>query len=469
MRGAEFFSPDRDGGSAPSIREEPVIRWSTDRRLDVAITLSWLAGAYFWVRPIVDADGCGIFGLYMPGEFVRAFGATAAGLILFSIRRAEASERLRRSFRWFAAGVSLVLAWSAAEWTFHRWGPPWKAEPALTPVFDFTEAYNVSDPELGYRHKPGFHWEGMAFDHPSAHRVDWRIDENGFRNRSLPDRAEFLLLGDSFAEAPNMPEEKTFIQRLAAITGKPAVNLGRSYSGPCEQSITLHRYGERFRPAIVVWQLFEGNDVLDALLFLRNGPKPPAVVKEESNPAWSPERSLIRRLLGLLWVDKGLDSTGLWGTFQTDDGEEVGIQMDYPYRPWPDPRSEPAEWEGAWTEVVRRFEEIVRWCREHEARLVLLHLPIKLRAFGPACRFEESDLPRLGELRAGGGWDDHTGLATRLDALCRETPEVLYLDATPPLREAAKRGELIYSRVFDTHLDVAGHEVVAREILKILE
>jgi hypothetical protein len=45
------------------------------------------------------------------------------------------------------------------------------------------------------------------------------------------------------------------------------VNLGRGAYGPQQELIVLKRYGLAYRPRVVIWQLFEGNDLADARQF----------------------------------------------------------------------------------------------------------------------------------------------------------------------------------------------------------
>ena len=54
----------------------------------------------------------------------------------------------------------------------------------------------------------------------------------------------------------------------------------------------------------------------------------------------------------------------------------------------------------------------------------------------------------------------------RIALLC-ERLDVPFLDATPALREASRRGELVYQPL-DTHLSARGHELVAGQIVAFL-
>ena len=45
------------------------------------------------------------------------------------------------------------------------------------------------------------------------------------------------------------------------------INLARGAYGPQQELIVLKRYGLAYEPRFVVWQLFEGNDLVDAEAF----------------------------------------------------------------------------------------------------------------------------------------------------------------------------------------------------------
>ena len=124
-------------------------------------------------------------------------------------------------------------------------------------------AYNVADDELGFVRKPGVSWEGYIED---ANRlVDYHTDRNGFRNPPVErPAADIVFVGDSFTEAIEVDENDTFVRRVGNATGLSVANLGRGAYGPQQEFIVLKKYGLAYKPRFVVWQLFEGNDLLDA-------------------------------------------------------------------------------------------------------------------------------------------------------------------------------------------------------------
>ena len=126
------------------------------------------------------------------------------------------------------------------------------------------------DPYCGSRLRPGFQgWftkEGRAFV---------TINSAGFRDRehSLakpPDTVRIAVLGDSFAEAVQVPLEKTFWSVLEGelqrrhVFGERQVevlNFGISGHGTAQQLQVLRHYVWPYEPDLVLLAFFAGNDV----------------------------------------------------------------------------------------------------------------------------------------------------------------------------------------------------------------
>ena len=68
------------------------------------------------------------------------------------------------------------------------------------------------------------------------------------------------------------------MRRVAQSTGLSVINLARGAYGPQQELIVLKRYGLSYEPRVVVWQLFEGNDLADAEAFVEWKKNPEQVV-----------------------------------------------------------------------------------------------------------------------------------------------------------------------------------------------
>jgi hypothetical protein len=95
--------------------------------------------------------------------------------------------------------------------------------------------------------------------------VTYLSDEHGFNN---PDEIwhsnhmKIATVGDSFTQGYCVPTEKSFVglirQRVPAT-----MNLGIAGNGPLLMLATIKEYLPRFKPTIVLWFYFEGNDLIE--------------------------------------------------------------------------------------------------------------------------------------------------------------------------------------------------------------
>ena len=267
-----------------------------------------------------------------------------------------------------------------------------------------------------------------------------------------------MFIGDSFTEAGWIPEEQTFVRRVADRTGLRVVNLGRGAYGPQQESIVLKRFGLRYRPKFVVWQLFEGNDLTDAKNFAawRADPRPPAISLKQRYA----ESSLIYRLLKPTEV---LPPSGrVPVVIRYRDGVEQRKELRYRFVP------DQAEGLAAgFAETRSAIEEGARLCAAHGARLIVVFVPTMVQVLEPFVAFErpedrERALPG-GAVRSDGDFGN------RLSAVCRE-PMCVYVDVFEALRARALADNTrVYDRHDpDEHLDVDGHEVVSQAIVEAI-
>ncbi|MCC2642515.1 MAG: rane protein of unknown function [Nitrospira sp.] len=103
-----------------------------------------------------------------------------------------------------------------------------------------------------------------AFREPRT--IEFRTDARGFRNDTVPNPIDLIVLGDSFAAGVGVTQSGTFAHALATSLHRPVYNL--SYpGGPYDQyvnfSIEVASLG--LKPgAELIWTLFTGNDLEDA-------------------------------------------------------------------------------------------------------------------------------------------------------------------------------------------------------------
>ncbi len=88
----------------------------------------------------------------------------------------------------------------------------------------------------------------------------------------VAERADIVFNpGDSVTEAGEVDEDETFVARTGRTLGVGVLNLGVSGYGPQQELVVLKRYGLPSNPRLVVWQVTEWNDVLDAETYSLRG------------------------------------------------------------------------------------------------------------------------------------------------------------------------------------------------------
>lgn len=95
--------------------------------------------------------------------------------------------------------------------------------------------------------------------------VTYVSDERGFRNpRGLPEQADVVVLGDSFAHGECV-EDGEHSSDLFRARGVSTVNHGASGSGALLELALYHEYVRQRRPKVVLWYFYEENDRQDLL------------------------------------------------------------------------------------------------------------------------------------------------------------------------------------------------------------
>lgn len=365
---------------------------------------------------------------------------------------ALAPARYRRplALRLMAVAAPLVVAVPLADLALTLWsvrvGHFWYHAMPLA------RAENAPDPELIWKRKPGLTWRGRKT--PFCDEVAYRTDERGFRNPPGIDRADIVFLGDSVTEAGEVDEAATFVAATAAATGRTAVNLGTSGYGPQQELAVLRRYGLAYRPRLVVWQLTEWNDVIDAQAYrLRHE------AAARSLPSWEAlyaRHSPVMRLVSAVLPGR-LPNTVAFRS--TDD--RVEPRMFWPYRP--DPHRQMPE---AFAETQAAVRDAFETCRARGIDFVVLYVPSHVRVLLPYLRFKsESQRQRF---CPGGSADSEGDLAHAVRDFCGRLGCPM-IDMGPPLRDrAAVDNRRIYVPN-DPHLGVDGHDEVRKALVRFVE
>lgn len=127
------------------------------------------------------------------------------------------------------------------------------------------ERTTMAHPTIGYVARPGLE-ETLE---RSDLRFHYAIDPNGFRNPwPWPERADVVVTGDSLAFGYGVDDGEGWTDLLQErLPGLSLVNLGITGGAPQMGLAAYEAFGAALHPKVVLFGLFLGNDVYDALKF----------------------------------------------------------------------------------------------------------------------------------------------------------------------------------------------------------
>lgn len=316
----------------------------------------------------------------------------------------------------------------------------------------YARSQNTADPELVWHRKPNLNWRGRKT--PDCAEVLYRSDENGFRNPAGIKQADIVFIGDSVTEAGEVAEEATFVHKVGEGLGVVTVNLGTSGYGPQQELAVLRRYGLAYNPRLVIWQVTEWNDVLDAQMYLdRLEPRAQAL------PSWSTlyaRHSPVMQLVSSLLPGRRPNLVA----FRRSDGR-VQPQMFWPYQPCPHQQFPQAF--DAMTQAIRAAHDM---CRSRGIEFLVLYVPSHVRVLLPYLEFKT---PAERERFCPGGIPDREDdLAHAMNRFCAQLGCPM-IDMAAPLRECAARDNRRICVDNDPHLGVDGHDEVQKVVGRLIE
>ena len=414
------------------------------------VPLFGLAVLAWWVYPLVRPHGR-YAGCYRVVDLEVGVVAALIWLVCVIVAGAPAARRRALGIRLgVALGALLITAaacdvgavlWKVYGQHFWYYGQ------------EFPLDSHEHDPELVWKFRPGFGYQGRA--NPFSHEIRFATDEHGFRNPRGMTQADIVFVGDSVTMAAEVPAEASFVQKTAQALGTRAVNLGIYGYGPQQELAVLKRYGLAYHPRVVVWQVTEWNDCEDAERYARrnHADKPQLKPFPELYETYSPLVAAFEKV----FPRKGTRHADKLVLFHRTDG-----LVDKRYL-WP-VTDGLAESPQGWEATKQAIAEARALCRAQGVAFVVLFVPTHTRVLAPYV------LPRNPEERNHFApyRDDRPGpLAEALAEHCRQL-DCPMINLFPHLRRRAATDNRQLYIIHDPHLDLDGHDEAAQALVQFL-
>lgn len=304
-------------------------------------------------------------------------------------------------------------------------------------------------------------------------------DADGFPNPARLERAQLVLLGDSFGVGAGVERPPGLRARLAERTGLAVYDVSVAGIGPIHEEWLLREVVLAKEPRAVIWLVYAGNDItysIEPLAYRRLGHatyaeahadrlRPRSFLldlwrrsRERSSPP--PRTPLpgfpLRRADGSL--------RPIW--FQPENLAQLG----YPRELW--------ETSIGWQTAREALERGIDACRSHGVVPILVYLPSKAQVYLPWVEDDPELLRRTVEAYAPEVADEPAdalrerllenrgALESLFLAFCHERG-VACLSATPYLERQAQEGRLGYLAT-DTHWNTDGQATLVEPLLDLL-
>jgi len=374
------------------------------------------------------------------------------------------------AFKTIAIAIGLILGLLVIELVLfaippkHQMDNPW--------YYESGGGVSSSSDLLPFERPSNLMWEGLSRgdmavlnddDDPYAQYITFQTDSEGFRNSSEIPTADLIVIGDSFTEAGNIPEEDTYVSLLGKKLNLQTKNLGRSGYTTTSELIVLHSYGIKCQPKTVVWQIAESNDLPEEIQideWIKAG-KPPyfnfdTLGRMSHFESWKLRSPTIKLIL--LFRKPHVKDWPFSGDFVDKQGKKHTIR----FLLAPE-KNQIATGNPGWA----RMQQAIRYgqdvCQQNDIKLIILLMPMKFQVMNEYVTIDDHILNQISALPKVTA---QNGLAGNLDKLCNEIG-IPFIDATLALKNATASKQLVYLP-FDTHLSAEGHEIIAQLISDFL-
>jgi hypothetical protein len=386
------------------------------------------------------------------GFWLRFLRRSAVGLVLLYAAVAltlGGTPAARPAWYGLTAAWLAWVAWSARRgWEWGRWSEVVAANVALALVLGegslqllaaATHTALVGDDLDGFRLIPGHDYgDGLIGNRRGYPGPD-------YTDAKRPGVLRIAALGDSFAVGPAVPFADNYLTRLAAqLPGVEVANFGVSGAGPREYRHVLETDGWAVDPDLVLVSVFVGNDITETLPRPRHLDPRRHALHRACTRGW--------RLVRERWRTPGEDAPAGAGrlaapplspqTFREVEARRLAVCLKEP---------SPAL-EKKWRQALAELGRIVSACRRRGVPVAVVLIPDEFQVSEAVLANALADAGLLRDCI------DLEGPQRRLLAYFAEQ-DVPCLDLLPALRACPA----CYA-VRDTHWNVAGNHLTAREI-----
>lgn len=432
-----------------SLLERPLSLRQFSIKTWVGLALLAAAFAYIWILPLVRPRGELFWGYYRVTDLLIGIpiGLAMASAIVVLVVPARHRRVMALRLTLMCVAVVTVLFICDIVYAFGimgAWRPNYYLDNAFIP-----RRYSDADEELGFVRKAHLSWR--QYNSETNKVVDYQTDENGFRNPPGVTSADVVFIGDSYTEGAQVSEDETFVRRVAALSGLTVQNLGRAVYGPQQELIVLRKYALAYRPRVVVWQVFEGNDLRDATVF--------AEWRENPHQRTSLRLRYLSNSFLVEWLYRTERVPPLSPTIQwrASDGTLRPITLRYRYN-----LDEPEKTPQGLAETIQAIETGHQLCQSQGIKLVVLFVPTMVRAMNSYIVFARAE--DRAKYLPNDGVATEKDFSSRMAELCKRLG-CTFIDGLAPLRRAASQDNRNLFILVDEHLDVRGHDVLARAIV----
>jgi len=341
-----------------------------------------------------------------------------------------------------------------------------------------------SDPLLGLRHIAGK--SGWWTQEDREFVVPIQINSHGWRDVDRPvekpaGTRRILVLGDSFAEALQVPLEQSFTRQLEADVNEvektpvEVLNTGISGFGTAGEYLLLKRDGVKYDPDVVLLAFFPGNDVMNNSPVLEKTLIPVygddlrlARVLSRTGPSQPPGffRSLLARSKAYQYARRRLVTghpdlarrLGLGHSADNapgSDGAGAAIPPGYLVFSTPD-----ADWQAAWGHTERLIDAVQAETRAMGAKLAVAVVSTREEVYPEWWEEAVQAHPAMKERT----WDVDAP-RKRIVQIC-QARGIPVMELTPIFRARHDGEPLHFHR--DGHWTPAGHRIAAESIANFL-